>query len=169
VERSLDSSIGKSLIEAVIIALAAAALAIAVNVLRPAGLPFVAKEEYETMVPCPEPGGKVTPADAAILREEGVFVVDAREQRDFDAWHAAGAVRLTFDYLDPVPEADLQKMAGDIARAKAQKVVVYGDGGTPDTGDLLGREISARGIRNVFFVKGGAAAIRTDGAKEVTP
>jgi hypothetical protein len=40
-------------------------------------------------------------------------------------------------------------------------VVVYGDGGAPDTGELLAREISGHGIKHVFFVEGGAPELRS--------
>jgi hypothetical protein len=34
--------------------------------------------------------------------------------------------------------------------------VVFGDGGNPDSGEQLAREIAGKGIRNVRFVEGGA-------------
>jgi hypothetical protein len=51
------------------------------------------------------------------------------------------------------------ELARSIAASGASRVVVYGDGGRPDSGEHLGREISGRGIKNVFFVRGGAAAV----------
>ncbi len=38
-------------------------------------------------------------------------------------------------------------------------MVVYGDGGDPDSGEQLARELAGKGIRNVGFVRGGAPAI----------
>jgi hypothetical protein len=38
-------------------------------------------------------------------------------------------------------------------------VIVYGDGGRPDSGEYLGKEISGRGIKNVYFIRGGAPAV----------
>jgi hypothetical protein len=65
-----------------------------------------------------------------------------------------------FDYLDPTPEKTIQDLARRIASSGAKRVVVYGDGDEPDTGEQLGKEISGKGIKNVFFVKGGAPALR---------
>ncbi len=66
---------------------------------------------------------------------------------------------MPYDWLDPVPETVLRELARSIAASRATRVVVYGDGGRPDSGEHLGREISGRGIRNVAFVRGGAAAL----------
>jgi len=39
-------------------------------------------------------------------------------------------------------------------------VLICGDGDDPDSGELLAQEIAASGIKNVFFVSGGAKALR---------
>ena len=58
-----------------------------------------------------------------------------------------------------MPDDLLQALVETIAASGATRVVVYGDGGAPDSGEYLGREISGRGIKNVFFVTGGAPAL----------
>ena len=141
--------------------LVAATVALVVNALRPDGLPLVADKPYEILVPCPEPGGEVspvTPADASLLSKD-TFIVDARTKTAFDAWRFGHAENLTYDYLDPVPEADIKALTREIAASRAKRVVVYGDGDTPDTGEQLGKELSGHGIKNVCFVKGGAPAL----------
>jgi rhodanese-related sulfurtransferase len=153
---------------AVIVTLLSALVSFAVNVIRPDGLPFFAEEDYEILVPCPEPGGEVfeiSPNDAA-RSSEGTFIVDARSKSEYEAWHFEDATNLTFDYLDPVPKADLESLARAIANSRAKKVVVYGDGSVPDTGEQLGKELSGNGIKNVFFVKGGVTALK-NAAKEL--
>jgi hypothetical protein len=151
----------RSLAEAVVASALAALVAVTVNALRPDGLPLVASEPYQILVPCPEPGGPVSAVDAIdpAVRSPRSFVVDARSPAEFAAAHASAAVNLTFDWLDPVPEAALSQLARDIAASGATRVVVYGDGGRPDSGEHLGREISGRGIKNVSFVAGGAPAL----------
>ncbi|MFH1131634.1 MAG: hypothetical protein V1754_09875, partial [Pseudomonadota bacterium] len=67
---------------------------------------------------------------------------------------------ITFDYLDPIPKEVLQDLARRIASSKAQRVVVYGDGQNPDSGEQLGKELSIHGIKNIFFIKGGAPMLR---------
>lgn len=149
------------LAEAVLVTVVATLVALTVNALRADGLPLLARAPYQTLVPCPEPGGPVTPLapESPLLRSSRSFVVDARGRADFERGHLAGAVNLSYDWLDPVPEEELAALARAIAASGAARVVVYGDGGRPDSGEHLGREISARGIKNVHVVEGGAAAV----------
>jgi hypothetical protein len=136
-----------------------------VHLVRPDAIPFIADQEYELFVPCPESGGEANsvPADAPVLLADETFVVDARSKEEFDTWHLRRAVNISFDYLDPTPKEVLEDLARTIARSRARRVVVYGDGDTPDTGEQLAREISGHGIKHVFFVEGGAPELRSSG------
>jgi len=149
--------------DAVVAAAIACAVGLVVHSLRPDAIPFFADEAYELFVPCPESGGEVTPmsADAPALLAEDTFVIDARSREEFDSWSLRGAIHISYDYLDPTPKEVLEDLAETIARSRARRVVVYGDGDTPDTGEQLAKEISGNGIRNVFFVKGGAPALKS--------
>jgi rhodanese-related sulfurtransferase len=150
--------------DAAIVAAVSGAVALAVNALRPEGIPLVARQPYETLVPCPEPGGTVTgiAADDEALRSSRSFLVDARSPNEYDRWHLPAAVNVPFDWLDPVPPGVLDGLARAVAASRATRVVVYGDGGRPDSGEHLGKELSGRGIRHVSFVRGGATALRGD-------
>jgi hypothetical protein len=147
--------------EAVVVAAVSMIVGVAFNALRSDGLPLVARHPYQTLVPCPEPGGPVEALDAreADIPAPRSFVVDARSPAEFAESHLEGAVNIPYDWLDPVPEEQLEELARAIARSGATRVVVYGDGGRPDSGEHLGKEISGRGIKNVFFVRGGAPAV----------
>lgn len=148
--------------EAVLIVAAASAIALVVNIFHPERIPWFAAENYETMVPCPIKEGHVTvlKATTAELSHAGVLVVDAREKMEYDQWHYPNALLLTYDFLDPIPEEKIQAMAKRIASERATRVIVYGDGAAPDTGKLLGIDISAAGINNVFYIKGGATSLK---------
>ncbi len=147
--------------EALLVAAAAAGAAIAFNALRPGGLPLVAEAPYQTLVPCPEPGGPVAAVSAGdpVIASDRSFIIDARAAREFSEQHLPGARNIPYDWLDPVPDDVMDEVAQDIAASGAVRVVVYGDGGRPDSGEFLGREISGRGIKNVFFVAGGAPTL----------
>jgi hypothetical protein len=148
------------LVEAAVVALAGAVIALAFNALRPGHLPLVARTPYQTLVPCPEPGGPVEALDAGVPEISSLrsFLIDARPKGEFEQRHLSGAVNVPYDWLDPVPEEILAELARAIAASGAARVVVYGDGGRPDSGEHLGKEISGRGIKNVYFVYGGALA-----------
>jgi hypothetical protein len=147
--------------DALIIVVASSAVGMVVNLFHPNQIPWIAEEEYETLVPCPVSGGPVEPLEPsdAALKGSAIFFVDARPAEAFTGFHAQGAVNVPYDYLDPTPKEVLEKLARDIARSGAQRVVVYGDGEDPDTGEELGKEISGFGIKNVHFVRGGAPAL----------
>jgi len=147
--------------EALAVAAASAALGLAVNEVRRDGLPLVAREPYQTLVPCPEPGGEVAglAAHDPALESPRTFLVDARSPDEFAHWHLRGAVNVPFDWLDPLPPDRLEWLARTVAASGATRVVVYGDGDRPDSGEFLAKELSGRGIRHVHYVVGGAPAL----------
>jgi predicted sulfurtransferase len=155
------------MLEALGIAAAAAVVGFAVNAVRPNGLPLIASAHYETLVPCPEPGGEVKAVEAREARagQTRTLLIDARQVREFGAGHMPGAVNVPYDWLDPTPETQLSALARTIASSGATRVLVYGDGGRPDSGEYLAREISARGIKNASFVRGGAPALLTGASR----
>lgn len=155
--------LGRALRDSIIVAAGCAAVAVAINgLVHPEGIPLVAPKQYETLVPCPLPGGAVEPlgARSPLMADPATFVVDARLATEFNSWHLPRAVNITFDYLDPTPPRVIRDLSRDIARSRAQRVVVYGDGDDPDTGQLLAREISGQGIKRVMYVRGGGPALR---------
>ncbi len=160
----LTAGLGTATRDAVVMALLLGGVGIIVNFFHPEKIPFVADAEYETMVPCPEPGGLVEGlgSDDPLLKSEATFLVDARPAEQHEQWKYQDAMNVPYDYLDPTPEATLLDLARRIARSKSQRVVVYGDGDEPDTGEQLGKEISGHGIKNVFFIRGGAPALRPE-------
>ena len=161
--------LGVAVRESLIVVLIPAAVGLPVNAfLNPNGIPIIAEQAYEVLVPCPEPGGRVSPvsADESLTNRERVFWMDARSSEEFRQWHHPQAENVTYDYLDPTPDTVIEELARGIARSKAQRVFVYGDGDDPDTGEQLAREISGKGIRNVFFIEGGARTLREHAEKK---
>ena len=144
--------------DALIVLAACAAVGSAVNLARPHGIPFVQKTEYQILVPCPEGSGEapgLAPSDASIW-EPRTLLVDARPAAEHAAWHPSGALHLPFDYLAPAPKTEV----GKIASSGRARVVVFGDGADPDSGEQLARELAGKGIRNVSFVQGGAKPLQ---------
>lgn len=151
--------------DAVFVLLLSVSLGLLVNFVRPHGIPLIQKSEYQILVPCPEGAGEAPAmaAEAPEVQEARTLRVDARTPAEHAAWHPAGALNLPFDYLTPAPSAEVKR----IASSGAARVVVFGDGNDPDSGEQLARELAGAGIRNVFFVAGGAPALQkaTRGAR----
>ncbi len=147
--------------DAVLISAACSLVGLLVNLFHPEKIPYIAEEEYETLVPCPEPGGEVTLLEATdpFVHAEDTFIVDARGEEEHRAWKLRDAMSIPYDYLEPIPDQALKDLIRGTQKSGARRVVVYGDGKNPDSGEQAGKEISGKGIKNVFFVKGGAPAL----------
>ena len=150
--------------DAALVVVLGAGLAFATNGLRrQRKLPLIARSSPEILVPCPEVRGDaaaVAPGEVRV-REAGVALIDARESDAYTRWHLPGAISLPFDYLEP-PSPDAVKR---VLATRARRVLVYGDGADPDSGEQLARALAGRGIRNLAFVKGGAPALQRGGAR----
>ena len=142
--------------DALLATVLAAAVGLAFNWMNKEGIPLLAQKPYEIFVPCPEPLGEVkpvSPGDPLLLRR--IVLLDARPKADYERWHASGAMHLEFDYLSPVSRDAVRR----VAATGAEAVVVYGDGGSPDSGRELARELAGRGVRSVYYLQGGAPAL----------
>ena len=153
--------------DAVIICAIMAVIGIVINAVRSDGLPFIADKPYEIFVPCPETLGAVemiSPTDTR-LTDDKTYIIDARMQTEYDAWHYRHAICLTYDYLDPISPEELKNISMNIASSGSARVVVYGDGDGKEgtTGYELGRELAGNGLQNVFIVEGGADALKNKG------
>ncbi len=162
----LPVTIASDLQSAALITAIGCALGLASNALRSDQLPLIASQPYRVLVPCPEPGGPVDALapDAVELDDPGTFLVDARDETRAAAEEIPGAHNLPFDYLDATPPEVLQSLADTLAANRVHRVVVVGDGQSPDSGEQLARELSAAGILNLFYVEGGAPALRAQQA-----
>lgn len=156
----IKSQIFPGLRDAVVTVAICTAVAPIVNAIRPDGIPFIQKSNYEIFVPCPEPMGEAkVMSPFALYNTEGEnFIVDARSKQEYDTWHYPGAINIHFDYLFPVGTCSLKK----IASSGAKMVIVYGDGLDPDSGEELAKELSGNGIKNIFYIEGGAPLIKRD-------
>ncbi|MGI5865500.1 MAG: rhodanese-like domain-containing protein [Myxococcales bacterium] len=145
--------------DAALVVAGCAAVGLAFNGLRPSGgIPVIQREAYDLLVPCPDISAEVDPIEPtdARLGEGRTLVIDAREPESFAAWHHPAARNVVYDYLDPIAEEKVR----EFARSGAAMVAVYGDGADPDSGRELAKELASKGIRNVYFVRGGAPALR---------
>lgn len=152
--------------QATLLAAVAALLAFGTNAVRADGLSLVAQKDFEIVVPCPEPVGAATeigPEDPR-LRDPNTLIIDARAREEYESWHLASAINAPFDWLaeQDAITAQSQQIARDIARTRKHALVVYGDGGDPDSGRQWAVSLNSAGIRNVFYVRGGAPALHPE-------
>ena len=149
----------RTVLEALLVVLGCAAFAFAFNALRPSGgIPVIAKEPYSLLVPCPVLGGeaKALLTGDPLIADGATALVDAREKADFDAWRLPNARCIPFDYIESVHESHVQALL----KSGAARIVVYGDGQDPDSGQELAKELAGHGLREVYYVEGGAPALR---------
>jgi rhodanese-related sulfurtransferase len=150
--------------DAFLVIIIATTIALVGNTFREDGIPLVAKEEYTILVPCPNPMGEAIPinADDPLIKDPTSLLIDVRSQKEFDEWHLSQALNQPYDWLAEQDEVDrkAREVAKNIARSRKHHVVVYGDGGNPDSGKHWAASLSGSGIKNVVFISGGADALR---------
>ncbi len=153
--------VGATVRDAAIAVVVSTGLALAVNAVRSDGLPLVASKQFDILVPCPEPVGDPRELQAGdpLVRDPRSLVLDVRSHDEFGAWHLNAARNQPFDWLGPPVDAEVAAVAKQVAASGAQRVVVYGDGDDPDSGQEWAKLLSGARIKNVFFVQGGAPAL----------
>lgn len=153
--------------DAAIVVVLGFAIALVYNAVRTDGIPLVATGPYQIIVPCPVTGkGEVHSIAATEVRWDDPshdLVVDCRAPSAVREWSPRGAHQVPYDFLDPISEEAVL----ELLRTPAMRVVVVGDGGVPDSAQEMGAELAGRGLRNVYYVEGGAAAAHA--ALEVNP
>ncbi|MFA5624977.1 MAG: rhodanese-like domain-containing protein [Bradymonadales bacterium] len=163
-EKNIKRTLYVIIRDAIIIVLFASVIAMVYNLIRSDGLEWVAKVPYEIFVPCPETLGTVEMIESSDPRfsDGRSLFIDARSEEEYHEWHYADALNLEYDYLDPIPEETMKYMSQNILKSGMARVIVYGDGEGEkgSSGYELGRELSGRGINNIYIVKGGVAALK---------
>lgn len=106
--------------------------------------------------PCEEAAADVDPIPKDDPRLESALFIDARDSSSYESWHEPGARNVFYDVLEPTSPEIIE----EIAAAQEPLVVVYGDGDNPDSGESLARELASYGVENVFFIEGGAPALK---------
>jgi len=139
------------------------AIAIGVNAVRLDGIPLLAEKPFDIFVPCTESldeAMSVSP-ETPLIREPSSLIIDVRSPALYVEWHLPEAINQPFDWLAEQDEVNRKadRIAREIASSGKHHVVVYGDGGNPDSGHYWARLLSASGIRNVAYVTGGAKAL----------
>lgn len=159
---ALRRHLRRGIVQGLVLAAGGIIVGLGINAVRPEPLPWVAREPYTILVPCPEQVGKaeaLQPSDPQI-RHSRSLVIDARTSEAFKEWHLPGAILVEFDWLGPPVDDEVKRTAERVAKSGAHRVIVYGDGDDPDSGREWARLISGAKLKNVFYVQGGAPALK---------
>jgi len=143
---------------AVIVTLAASAVGLAVNAVRPGGIALVAPFPYEQ--DCPDKvvvpaGPTVDPGRAVRLAGAAdVLFIDARPLEVYTAGHIPGARSLPFSFVTPVAPADAAELK------KTRHLIVYCDSPGDKLAGLLAQQLREAGVSGVKVLTGGWAAFQ---------
>jgi len=143
------------ILRAFLLLIAAAALGLVANWVRPGGIALVAGEPYEIYKDCPEISKEASAVKMEHLDADlsAFSVIDSRPVNDFLAAHVPGARSLPYDPIRPM-DKDL------IAKLRAlgpNRLLVYGDKEI-DSGRLMAGELSSAGLLGVRYIEGGFTA-----------
>jgi rhodanese-related sulfurtransferase len=153
-------------LQAGLLAALAAALGAGVNTLRPAGLPWVAREPYAIYKDCPlltKEAQAVAPSDLG-PEVAAVVLLDVRPRADFAAGHPPGARSLPYDPLRPIKAEALRELLA----LPPGRILVVGDGEL-DSGRLFAGELAEAGCLGVRYLGGGFEAWREAGLPVEAP
>jgi len=163
-------------LQALIILLVAAGVAIASNAARSDGIPLVADVEYDIFAPCADSDAESQAATAKDLGAGGaaILYVDARPAEAFGAERAKGAVNAPYSVLfGAAPEA-IQAVKAEAVARNVKEIVVYGDlaepgsdGGTVDVANPLAEQLVESGLPGVKHIAGGLPALKKSGVDVV--
>ena len=148
----------RTLLLALVIAGAGAALGLAVNTVSPRHIPIIAPPKA-----APQPTDFVPFAEARQLWESGaVFFLDARAPADYKAGHIAGAYNL------PAEEFDARYPQTATMLTPETVIVTYCDGLECDLSHHLTDRLRELGYKNVRILQNGWTAWRQAGLATTT-
>lgn len=138
----------KTLIQSFLLVAMAVAAGLAVNALRPDGLPLAVATP--SAVNLPGESGEIAVKDALLLfASNRALFVDARSEFEFADGHIQGAVNIPVDDF----EALFPKLAERFQNKDA--IITYCDGERCPLSTDLAEKLTARGVKNVYVLKNG--------------
>lgn len=138
----------KTLMQSFLLVTVAVVAGLAVNALRPDGLPLAGAAPSAVTLPADKTDIALKDAVVLSLSKRAVFL-DARTGFEFADGHIQGAVSVPVDDFERIFPGIEKDLAGKDA------VIAYCDGEhCPLSGELAGK-LAARGVKNVYVLKNG--------------
>jgi rhodanese-related sulfurtransferase len=154
----------KVLAQSFALTVVAALIGLLFNLVRPAGLPLVARAAYDIYKDCPEISKEASPIKVEHLEKDlsALTIIDARPVNDFLEAHLPGARSIAYDPIRPMEESLLEELKA----IGPNRILVYGDMEI-DSGRLMAGELSSAGLLGVRYIQGGFEAwVKSDGATQ---
>lgn len=166
----------RTLAQALAITAAAAAIAVATDLLRADGIPLVAEVPYDIFAPCRDSEAKPAAARAEEVGKStaAVLYVDARPADLFAAEHVEGALSVPYSPLFGASSEDVARVVRAAKERAARSIAVYGvylDPADPtrpvDLAKPLAEQLMEAELEGVGHVEGGLEALKKAGAPTV--
>jgi rhodanese-related sulfurtransferase len=159
-----ERKLGRIALQAALLVAVPGLAAVAVDLVRPDGLPLVSDTDYrnEILVPCPENVKEAKPVELSALPADlaGFTVVDARTSGEFLAGRIPGAISIPHRALhtaDPRFKAALAEDLAPLRGIAGAKILVCGDERTGSGRDFAS-VLLEHGFDGVRHLAGGCAA-----------
>jgi predicted sulfurtransferase len=168
--------ISKILLQAVIVVVISALVALSFNVLRPNGIPVIATAPYEIFSECKDSSVTTTSVNAQQVRSSDVdkIFVDARPNDAFIREHVERALNVPYSVLFGAAAEDIEKVKEHRRQHPGAAIVVYGvldrtnaGQGRTDVAKPLADQLMEAGLTNVQHLAGGIVALKKAGARTV--
>lgn len=99
-----------------------------------------------------KPFVEISGADAALLRERGALVLDARRTNVYEEGHVAGAQ--SFPIWEAQVDGKIEALVGE-ARDTKQPIVLYCSGGDCEDSHMLAQKLFGAGFENLLVYRDG--------------
>jgi rhodanese-related sulfurtransferase len=167
----------KVMMQALLIVIASAAIAVGTNAVRSDGIELVTDVEYEIFAACKDSEAESEAARVDQLQEqspEAILYVDARPAEAFAIEHVEGSINIPYSALFGASDDDIEKVKRAAKGKNAVTIVVYGlyeDPSAPgeevDFAKPLAQQLVESGIAGAKHLEGGMEQLKKTGITTV--
>lgn len=167
----------KVLMQALLIVVASAVIAVGTNAVRPDGIELVTDVEYEIFAACKDSEAESEAADVGRLQgqpKEAILYVDARPAEAFAAEHVKDSINIPYSALFGASPEDIDNVKRAAQAKKAVTIVVYGLFADPDApgekvdfAKPLAQQLVESGITGAKHLEGGMEQLKKTGVETV--
>ena len=168
---------GKVVMQALLVVVASAAIAVVTNAVRSDGIELVTDVEYEIFAACKDSEAESEAARVDQLQAQSpgaILYVDARPAEAFTHEHVEGSINIPYSALFGASDEDIAKVKQAAKEKKATTIVVYGlyedpsaPGEVVDFAKPLAQQLVESGIAGAQHLEGGMEQLKKTGVSTV--